>query len=381
MATPKWAMLSICHLVYTRIYLQTDELSEWFHHCKEKQKDLSLFVSEKLVRESVRAELNKIPVSHLGLYEEPEVRDFWHGENRETGIRARFVDGELLITEVLPQSPADAAGIQRGDVILLQDGEHPSELSVQLLGGDLLIKRESGQRLVRIEPSRLQRDERPRVEISRQGTPILRIPSFRGEYFSSGWKHVLATVRDKLIVDLRANRGGNFVAGLRLISKLICKEVEVGAIHRPRVKTGPNVQMPDDISDIIQIRTINQSARVAMITQNLNCQRPRMVVVVDESTSSVAEMVAAALRDHGHAKIIGWRTSGTLLVSTWYDFPELGRGVKLSLPEAVYLTSKNHMIEGLGLSPDLQADWNLREAQLGLDSLIEKSDKILNSHN
>ena len=78
-----------------------------------------------------------------------------------------------------------------------------------------------------------------------------------------------------------------------------------------------------------------------------------MIVLVDQGTASAAEILAAALRDHGRAKLVGQPTYGKGTVQTFYDLED-GAGLKLTT--ARYYTPKGNSLESKGLVPDVRVD-------------------------
>ena len=77
-----------------------------------------------------------------------------------------------------------------------------------------------------------------------------------------------------------------------------------------------------------------------------------LVVLVDRGTASSAEVVAAALRDHHRATIVGQRTYGKALVQS---IDPLGNGGALELTVAHYYTANGDDISGVGIVPDIHA--------------------------
>jgi carboxyl-terminal processing protease len=79
---------------------------------------------------------------------------------------------------------------------------------------------------------------------------------------------------------------------------------------------------------------------------------PRMplVVVVDRSTASAAEIVAAALGENKRAKIVGTRTFGKATIQAVIPVPG-GGAVKLTVAE--YLTPNGRSLHGRGVLPDV----------------------------
>jgi len=77
-----------------------------------------------------------------------------------------------------------------------------------------------------------------------------------------------------------------------------------------------------------------------------------LVVLVDRYTASAAEIVAAALRDHHRATIVGERTFGKALVQA-VDPLENGAALKLSV--AHYTTPSGEDLAGIGITPQIRA--------------------------
>lgn len=75
-----------------------------------------------------------------------------------------------------------------------------------------------------------------------------------------------------------------------------------------------------------------------------------IVALVDQGTASAAEILAAALRDHGRAQLVGQPTYGKGTVQTFYDLDD-GSGLKLTT--ARYLTPRGNYLESKGLTPDV----------------------------
>jgi carboxyl-terminal processing protease len=75
-----------------------------------------------------------------------------------------------------------------------------------------------------------------------------------------------------------------------------------------------------------------------------------LVVLVDGSTASAAEIVASALQDRGRAVVIGSRTFGKGSVQAP---SQLSDGSALELTVGRYLTPSGRSLDGVGVIPDL----------------------------
>jgi carboxyl-terminal processing protease len=77
-----------------------------------------------------------------------------------------------------------------------------------------------------------------------------------------------------------------------------------------------------------------------------------LVVLVDRYSASSAEIVAAALRDHHRAVLVGERTFGKALVQS---IEPLQDGAALELTIARYTTPAGTNISGVGVKPQIYA--------------------------
>ena len=77
-----------------------------------------------------------------------------------------------------------------------------------------------------------------------------------------------------------------------------------------------------------------------------------VAVLVDRYSASSAEIVAAALRDHRRATVVGERTFGKGLVQA---VDPLDNGAALELTIAQYSTPKGEVLSGVGLAPQIRS--------------------------
>lgn len=368
--------LQICELVESRIYLDAAETASWSRTCRQRASLVTPETKAEAVVEDLRALFADLKVSHLEIYNAAEVRRVWEGRDENTGIDSEFVDGELVIFEVTAASPAAEAGLRRGDVIARIQGGHPAPVLAATVGGDFEIRRGKRTFTVLLEPRPIVFDESPRVR--REGdSAVLRVPSFRAEFFErEPWLRIvreLAGAR-RLVVDLRGNSGGNFVAGLRFLSPFMCGEQEVGYLLKPKTHRAEQEFLGDDLADAQQLLIMDRSDMVAMRTfDDYGCLTARVSVLIDSRTASTAEMAAQALRDYLDARVLGVSSSGRLLVGVWYDVPELGEGWKISIPEAVYQTRRGRRLEGGGVRVDRELYYELASMQAGRDSWVDSA--------
>jgi len=145
---------------------------------------------------------------------------------------------------------------------------------------------------------------------------------------------------NRLIIDLRGNPGGGS-ANLRLMSYMTPQKIPVGySLTRPRAQTGYRRE------DLPQFRRIPSSKlaliwlalrfkwvdkSIVVVTEGLGRQsfQGKIVLLVNEHTTSGSEIVAGFAREHKLTTIVGNRTAGRLL--GWSSLPG-GHGFRLTLP-------------------------------------------------
>lgn len=99
----------------------------------------------------------------------------------------------------------------------------------------------------------------------------------------------------------------------------------------------------------------------------------RIVMLVNEHTTSGAEIVAGFAKDHGLATLVGRTTAGRLL--GWSTF-RVERDFRLVIPVSNYLTWEGKTFEGVGVQPDVEIDFSEEAARQGIDAQLDKAVSI-----
>ena len=367
----------VCDLVAEKIYLPDTEVTPWKRQCLQRARLVDASSNYKLIIQDLNNMMDLLKVSHLQVFAPELVTQYWKGESLETGIESEFVDGELVIFKVHPQSPADQAQIKRGDVIVSMDDQQPNPWESRSQSGVYLLRRLDKEFRVDLKAAKILRDEKMNFVKISPGKGQLIVPSFRAEFFQDEVvKKIIAEVSSvqHVVVDVRGNAGGNFVAGLRLLSMFICQPTVVGDLTKPRAKQKNETTLPDDLRDMEQLALLNVHSTVHLKTfPTTNCFKGKVSVLVDGKSASVAELVAQALKEKAKATILGSPSGGELLMGVWYPVDEITKGAEVSIPEAVYTSQQGHVIEGQGVMLDRLIYYNLREMQLGIDSWVRQA--------
>ena len=255
--------------------------------------------------------------------------------------------GEVYIVEPFSGSPAMAAGLRRGDVILEVDGEPIAGWSlteaVQRIRGPrgtvvvLRVRRTDGtEEDIPITRDRIIVPSVGSAQITdRRGDPVLDIGYIYIRQFTSRTAIEVGELVDaaksaqidQLIIDMRGNPGG-LVSGTVDTTGLF---MDQGVVMRQLGRDGDERTYEDDPGGT-----------------GLEME---LVLLLDETSASGAEVMAAALRDHGRAVLIGQTTTGKGTVNI--ERP-LSDGSVLYVSIARWLSPDGQVIEGVGVAPDIE---------------------------
>lgn len=284
---------------------------------------------------------------------------------RRTKVRARTgfnlarLEGRWVVNEVLPDSPAEQAGVRTGWVVVARNGEPLGEridfraTPGEVASWDFL---DEGDRPVRLSPvaRTLSMAARQVARPLPGGFVYLRFDEFDGpDRRWLGRELERNAAAPGVVIDLRRNPGGEtFSLGIS-IGDFFDRAVDCGTfISRSGARS---------VKNSWQLGSANY--------------RGRVVVLVGGATGSAAEIFAAVLQDHGRAVIVGQRTAGAVLASWFYGLPD---GGQLQLSREDYVAPKGRRIEGRGIEPDVAAAGTLAELRAGRDREVEVALRILN---
>jgi carboxyl-terminal processing protease len=250
-------------------------------------------------------------------------------------------DGLPLVVGVFRGSPAEAAGLHAGDIMVSVDGKSTAGTDLDTVIS--WVRGEAGTKVVLVVKAGADAPERT-LEIVRADVHIqpvswamatgTKTADIRIEQFSQGAGDALIAAlkaareggADRLVLDLRGNPGGYVSEAVKVASQFLAS----GTVYIERNAKGeekPSAVLPGGIATDLPL-----------------------VVLVDNGTASASEIVAGALQDAGRAKIIGVTTFGTGTVLG--EFP-LSDGSALRIGTVEWLTPKGRVIWHAGITPDV----------------------------
>lgn len=275
----------------------------------------------------------------------PEEVEYDHEgySNREVGVgvKLKVREGRVVISSLIDGSPAQEAGIEPGDVLVMVDGEGVEGKDAMEIAEEvrrpqgswvrLTVLRDGEERGFTLESADL--DVQPASWRPVPGTSVahLRLASF-SEGSAAGLDEAIAEALQAgagyFILDLRDNAGGYVEEAERVVTRFL--------------PAGSVIYIQRDADGKEEERLVPGG------NEPLNAS---LVVLVDEVSASSAEIVAGALKDNDRAKVVGETTFGAGTVVYEYPLSD-GSAVKLATDE--WLTPDRASIQGSGIAPDVE---------------------------
>jgi carboxyl-terminal processing protease len=275
------------------------------------------------------------------------------------GIRVNEdADGVPYVYAIIPNTPAEEAGLQRGDRLLSVDGKETTDESVEQTvsrvrgpeGEDvtLTIGRD-GSADFDVTITRRKFDL---PLVSWAMVPDRSVAMIRLDQFASGAgdavKKAITEAREagatSIIFDLRGNPGGYVGEAVTVASQFVPDGLVFQAFDRSGERKDNDVEPGGLATDI------------------------PLVVLVDADSASSSEIVSGAIQDSGRGELVGDKTFGTGTVLGKYD---LADGSSLRIGVERWLTRDGRPIWHEGIEPDVKVTLDEETAPLLPDDIRE----------
>ncbi|WP_263915101.1 S41 family peptidase [Achromobacter sp. 79A6] len=265
------------------------------------------------------------------------------------GLELSIQNGALTVMRPLPGGPGERAGLRTGDVISHIDGRATAGLplseAVALLRGatgtrpTLRIQRPGAPDLLTVQPVRGPVQAPPSVRWDMNGAvAVVTLAAFDSKTDSqlrAALDAAAARAGSRLgglVLDLRGNAGGLLDVAEQVAGVMLRKGSRIGNLYG---------RTPADSRALV--------ARDSLLPHDVP-----VVVIVDRRTGAGAEIVAAALQDHGRALVIGEKTAGAGTIQTVLPLPA-NEGALVVTSARVH-RANGARLEGAGVTPQLLID-------------------------
>ena len=322
---------------------------------------------------------------HTRVYSPDEKFDWWNPRFVSVGLTIREVEGRPTVVNVTPNSAAADAQLRNGDVITTVDNvpaEKMNGLRFKSLGlsrKELTRSRAVGSLLDgapdtsvaltwetrngKTKSATLLRSWTQKqlgYQISRRGNSVV----IKIEVFT------LTTARnliralpeamsnaEGIVLDLRSNGGGDAQA-----------MADVGAVF---FSQGVNL---GSFTDRVGNSFVLQTRSLSALPPPKQTRLP-MVVLINEGTSSAAEILAAGLQKSTRARVVGTQTCGCVLaIRNRHELPD---GGVLDVSELDYRTAEGLRLEGTGVTPDHVVSVKRSDLYKGRDGALKYAEGLL----
>jgi len=309
-------------------------------HVNDAVKDKDLYYG------AMRGMVESLKDPHSSFFTPEDAQSFREDMNSAffgIGAVIGMKDEQLTIIAPMDGSPASAAGVKAGDVIVAIDGETTEGMTVFDAVKKIRGPKGTEVKLTLERPGRRKpleiaviRDEIKvdtvkwkMVTVGGKRLAVITISGFHSDtvgLFNRAMVEILPQEPVGVILDLRNNPGGYLVAAVRVASAWIEGRKAV-------VETRPRFGDPE----------------VALSTGAALLANMPTVVLVNKGSASASEIVAGALQDYGKARVIGETTYGK--GSGQQDFP-LADGSVVHLTTFLWYTPNGRSIQKDGIEPD-----------------------------
>ena len=252
------------------------------------------------------------------------------------------LDGKLIIVAPLEGSPAMAAGIKAGDLVLEVDGKSIEGMSLLEAVGIIRGPRGSKVALLvkhlgQLDPVEIvvTRGVIPLVSVLLRSEPGDKVAHIRlTDFYADTTQRLIEAIREAratgaegLIIDVRNNPGGLLSAAIDVTSQFL----EDGLVTY-EMDGGGN-------------RT-NWKVRTGGVATDIP-----LVILTNQFSASASEILAGAIQDHQRGTIVGTSTFGKGSVNILRRLSNEGA---VSITIARWFSPLGRLIEGDGLSPDIE---------------------------
>ena len=322
-----------------------EELMKYFELEKVKSMIDEYYIrdvqAEELLNGSLSGMVEHLGDGHSAFYTEEDYRYF---DEKSAGsyiglgmlLRKSWSDYPV-VRQVFPGTPAYDAGIAAGDRILSVDEKDTRDMDIDgvlgrirgIEGTKAKIMLQSGGETREVElPRKVTEMQMVMTDMINAKVGYVNIVEFSGSAVDD-FKKAIASMESEgaqaMVIDLMGNQGGNISQAMEIADLLL------------------------DEGQIAYVMGKEKASITWKSSKNVEYDKP-IIILTDEQTEGVSEVFAAALQERGRAQILGKKTMGRAVMTSFFEVPSTGNVVKLVTGR--YCTASGAQIDGNGVVPD-----------------------------
>ncbi len=327
---------------YNRLkrYAKIDEILQYVEAFYYVEPD-----TDAMIEMATRGLLYGLEDPYSFYYSEDEWAEMWDSdEGRYAGIGIQilgnYTDYSVTITRVFRHTPAERAGVLKGDVLVRVEDISVDAYSMQ---NAVNVMRGTVDEVVEIEVRRngeniVYHIPRAEIEVNRleyvmldNDVAYIYLYEFAGDCataFASALEELQQQGAKSLIVDLRDNGGGWVDDAVSIADLFLDKELLVYSEGRAQ-------------------------KRESYYTENGKTDIP-LVVLVNENSASSSEILSGGLQDLRRATIVGTTTYGKGVIQSVHPLSGAKDGFQFTT--AQYFTASGAQVHKIGITPDVLAE-------------------------
>lgn len=346
---------------YDKIYISAsnedkDDLNEFIESYDHIVNSYVKEVDKKKLIESAIAGMYSYLEDDYSVYMNKDITDSLQEQlnGKYTGIGVEITltqDKEIIINQVFSNSPASAAGLKKGDILLKLDDVNLKDKEFKYMSNTIKNGKKDKYTI-----TYKRNNKEYKTTLTRRDVTIESVKSevhdnvgyIKIETFSATTSELVKKSLDgfgknvnSLVIDVRDNTGGYLSAAYSTASLFLKKNSVV-------------YQLKDKNSKITKYEAKNGVYR----------KFDKIAILINEYSASASEVLTLALKDNLNASVVGIKSFGK---GTVQETEILSSGAMVKYTSAYWLGPKGESINEKGIEPDIEE----KDINKQLDRAIE----------
>jgi carboxyl-terminal processing protease len=308
-------------------------------------------------------------------------------------VSQNISSGVITALRVFQGSPAEEAGMKKGDILYKVGDTEASEMELDVL----VQKKIRGEEGTYVDITVIRDGEEKKLHIQRRIVEVTTVESqmlenqvgyiqvtqfelVTGEQFKQAVDSLNQQGMESLIIDLRDNPGGVLDAVVEMAAYLLPEDTLDGMIVSTSDKNGKGDRYYSEGGKICFASDSGQKDPRYPKKDGHELDIP-MVVLINGNSASASEVFAGALQDYGCAKLVGTTSFGKGIVQSLVQLDD-GSAVKMTVSH--YYTPGGADLHKKGLDPDVEIEMEVPEdlkdafeVPLERDNQVQKALEVL----